>query len=503
VRAVFSSVCPSCGAPVSFRSAASTSAVCSFCKSTLVRDADTLKRIGKQGELFEDASRIQLGTGAKYQGAAFTVIGRIQLQYESGYWNEWFVLFTDGRTGWLSEASGIYAVLLENSAAASLPVPAFEQIVVGQSLKLGARVFRATDKRVARCVSAQGELPFALTDRWEAKTIDFQAGDAIATLDYSESKTVLYSGHTLPIEALDFTLLKQQALNTLGDAAIGQISAKNIQALACRSCGYSVKFVPSLAPEIICPQCNSRQTETLNIDAAGSVSLAVQAAKVEASKRRTMLEPGDTGNLYGIQWTILGVLIKHSQGYEAEPWEEYLMYNATKQFAWLVFSNFQWQYGAVLTEHPNFIGNTVSFAGSKLEQSDAYTAITDYAAGSFNWKVAVAERVNVAEYKGNGIALNRESTAQEVTWTQSRTLDGLEVLKSFGKKGELPSAYAANAAISQAKPKSANDLAIVFSVLLVVFTAPAWFMAGLDGPMDELMIGLFALWLPLGYFGED
>jgi hypothetical protein len=52
--------CPGCGAPVEFRSAQSTHAVCSFCRSTVVRDGDTLARIGKMAELFDDHSPLQL-----------------------------------------------------------------------------------------------------------------------------------------------------------------------------------------------------------------------------------------------------------------------------------------------------------------------------------------------------------------------------------------------------------------------------------------------------------
>jgi endogenous inhibitor of DNA gyrase (YacG/DUF329 family) len=39
--------CPGCGAPVEFRSAQSAFAVCSYCQSTVVRDGQTLSRIGK------------------------------------------------------------------------------------------------------------------------------------------------------------------------------------------------------------------------------------------------------------------------------------------------------------------------------------------------------------------------------------------------------------------------------------------------------------------------
>ena len=48
--------CPNCGAPVEFASAASASAVCSFCRSTLLREGDALRKMGTSAELFEDYS---------------------------------------------------------------------------------------------------------------------------------------------------------------------------------------------------------------------------------------------------------------------------------------------------------------------------------------------------------------------------------------------------------------------------------------------------------------
>ena len=57
--------CPNCGAPVEFASAASASAVCSFCRSTLVRDGEALRRIGASAELFDDHSPLQLGASGR------------------------------------------------------------------------------------------------------------------------------------------------------------------------------------------------------------------------------------------------------------------------------------------------------------------------------------------------------------------------------------------------------------------------------------------------------
>ena len=105
-----STVCPSCGAPVQFQSAASILAICEYCKSTLVRHDLNLEDIGKMAQLQTDGSPLQLRAEGKYRGVHFGVVGRIQLRFERGLWNEWHLLFDDMRSGWLGEAQGTYAV---------------------------------------------------------------------------------------------------------------------------------------------------------------------------------------------------------------------------------------------------------------------------------------------------------------------------------------------------------------------------------------------------------
>ncbi|MBC7664140.1 MAG: DUF4178 domain-containing protein, partial [Caulobacter sp.] len=53
--------CPNCGAPVEFLSAASASAVCGFCRSTLVRDGESLRKIGTSAEVFDDFTPLAIG----------------------------------------------------------------------------------------------------------------------------------------------------------------------------------------------------------------------------------------------------------------------------------------------------------------------------------------------------------------------------------------------------------------------------------------------------------
>ena len=40
-------LCPQCGAPVKFTSTASVMAVCGACRSTLLKDAESVRRIGE------------------------------------------------------------------------------------------------------------------------------------------------------------------------------------------------------------------------------------------------------------------------------------------------------------------------------------------------------------------------------------------------------------------------------------------------------------------------
>jgi endogenous inhibitor of DNA gyrase (YacG/DUF329 family) len=60
--------CPGCGAPVEFRSAQSTTAVCGYCQSTVVRQGEVLSRIGKMAELFDDHSLLQLMASGTVDG---------------------------------------------------------------------------------------------------------------------------------------------------------------------------------------------------------------------------------------------------------------------------------------------------------------------------------------------------------------------------------------------------------------------------------------------------
>ncbi|HXZ36786.1 MAG TPA: DUF4178 domain-containing protein [Thermodesulfobacteriota bacterium] len=200
--------CPSCGAKVVFQSVASVMAVCQYCSSTLVRHDLDLENIGKMAQLQADGSPLQLRAEGKYQGDSFTVVGRIQLRFEKGLWNEWHLLFDDQRSGWLGEAAGIYAVSFLTEVGEK--IPQFEELRPGESVTLKKASYEVTNMEKAFCIGGEGELPFQIGPGYEAPVADLAGqGKQFATLDYSEEPPLVYMGEYVEFEELHFSRLRE------------------------------------------------------------------------------------------------------------------------------------------------------------------------------------------------------------------------------------------------------------------------------------------------------
>ena len=192
--------CPSCGAPVRFRGAASIVAICEFCRSTLVRQGAALENVGTMAELIEDASPLQLGTEGRYKGLHFALIGRIQYRYASGSWNEWYCMFDDQRTGWLSDAMGNYLVTFLKRPKELPPLDAMQP---GRRVNLDGKAFEVANIERAHVVAGAGELPFKVGVGWEGVFVDLRGdGGTFATIDYSETPPLLFAGAQAPVRVL-------------------------------------------------------------------------------------------------------------------------------------------------------------------------------------------------------------------------------------------------------------------------------------------------------------
>jgi len=200
--------CPSCGAPVQFRWSSAAQTVCPFCRSILVRDDLDLKNVGKVADLPPDPSPISLWTEGTYRGKSFQVLGRIIYAWENGGWNEWHIVFSDGSSGWLSDAQLQYAVSFLVNPGTPLPGPA--EISRGSHFTFNQIDYEVATRTRASYKGVEGELPFPFYGKSDMLFADLKtAGRAFGTLDYSDPAPLLFLGEWVEFEDLQLKNLRQ------------------------------------------------------------------------------------------------------------------------------------------------------------------------------------------------------------------------------------------------------------------------------------------------------
>jgi hypothetical protein len=200
--------CPNCGAAVVFLWSGAVQTTCEYCRSVLVRHDVELERVGVAGDVPPDSSPVQRGTVGTWRGRGFTVVGRIVYEYERGGWNEWHLHFTDGGSGWLSDAQLEWAVTELVTPTPELPHDF--QLAPGRPLDIAGERFTVTSVTAARYVTVEGELPFEYWDKSRVNFVDLRTPTArFATLDYSEEPPLLFVGEFVDFEALGLQGLRE------------------------------------------------------------------------------------------------------------------------------------------------------------------------------------------------------------------------------------------------------------------------------------------------------
>jgi hypothetical protein len=426
--------CPGCGAPVNFSSAQSTHAVCGYCQSTVVRNGDTLARIGKMAELFDDHSPLQLQASGIWtqttpQGAvkkAFTLVGRLQYKYAEGSWNEWHAVLVDGTSAYLSEDNGAYVFTTPIEAPGDTPPAA--SFRVGASTNLKGRPFSVASNQQVMLLSAQGELPrlpslgqpFDVVElRSQGTGTIGRTGAEVLSIDYGTSPPTLSAGGTVLLEDLQLTGLKDE-------------SAKDEKGrqFACPNCGSSVTVMLDTSKSITCKSCNSL------IDVSGGIGDELKHA-LQDEPVRPLIRLGSTGLLQGVEWQVVG--FQHRMGSSpADPdehfgWEEYLLYNQKRGFTFLVDATDGWSVVKPATGAPVMTesGRAASYLGQRYQLKENYRAETTYVAGEFYWQVKRGQVTDNRDFVSGKSMLAMERSPNEVTWSVGGQIGSDVVAKAF------------------------------------------------------------------------
>ena len=475
----YRAACPNCGAPVDFASAASAFAVCGFCRSTVVREGDALRKTGESAELFDDHSPLQLGAAGKAQGAAFTLVGRLQYRYQDGTWNEWHALFDTGRGGWLSEDNGRYVmafeVPLQTAAPAAQALRAgTQQVVNGQAWSVGSVA-------VARLIAAQGELPAPpnLTRGFVVADLRNALGE-VGTLDYSNAAMTRWAvGRSVALSEL--------ALTGLADGAEKTLKARGVE---CPSCGAALEVTLASTQSIVCHQCHAV------VDVSGGVGGELRHY-AQNNAREPQIPLGSIGTLalgtpQALAWQVVGYVerceVPASADDEQEFWREYLLYHRGAGFAFIVDANDGWSWTVPLTGVPEQSGNELGMQGATYRKLYSYTGRVVYVLGEFYWRLARDQSTLNTDYQGTGgnarKRLNREQTGSgdtaEVVWSGGETLSAEAVLKAFNLAPEKSAALQRDVL-----PTSNPAGSMLVKVLVLVFVLVLVLMVSRCGGGDN------------------
>jgi len=448
--------CPGCGAPVEFRSAQSTHAVCAYCRSTVVRQGETLARIGRMAELFDDFSPLQLFAAGRIQARAFTLVGRLQYAYAGGRWTEWIAAFDDdaARTGVLSEDNGAFVFSLPY--APQRPLPAAESLRAGMTVAIDGRPYTVASNEEATLVSAQGELPRLPVPGAPFRVVELRNDQgAVLSLEYDTQPPGAWLGRAVQLDALQLTGLRDDA----GKEEKGR-------SFNCPNCGAPVTLRLADSKSATCSAC--RSLIDLSQGIGGELRHAAQREPVQP-----LIPLGTVGQLHAVHWQVVG--FQHRVGVapgddEHFGWDEYLLYNRKRGFCFLVDAEDGWSLVKPATGAPTLAANgrTATYLGKTYQQQYAYDAETTYVAGEFYWQVQRGEETSNRDFASGAALLSMERGGNEVTWSEGHRIDSAAVAAGFGLDAKKDLFRRADASPLSAAPALGCGTVILVIVVILV-----------------------------------
>lgn len=449
--------CPSCGAPIEFTAGTALVVVCGHCQTVVAKKGINLEAHGKIGAIVDTDSPLQLNVEGRIGRSGYRLVGHLQKDHGAGPWDEWYVEFDDGRTGWLSESEGAFHLLM---ASGTEPGLSYDDFSPGFRFSLRDHRLVVEERGHGRVVAAAGQLPSDVDPSADSYYVDATGPRGVfVTLDFGTgtSDPEVYVGKKLKLEELGIP----------PDQLRPKVKRVSLQQARCTNCNGPLELrAPDRTKRVACPYCGAL------LDASQGKLAFLQL--LEKPDHAPLIPLGARGKLKGAEWMCIGFLVRscHVEGVRY-PWEEYLLFNRAHGFTWLMNSNGHWVYLEPLDAGDVAVAEGVAahLDGKRYRAFQNVTAVTETVLGEFYWEVEAGESAEAEEYVAPPYSVNVDRTENEVTYTHGEYLAPEVVREAFQLKEPLPTPH--GIAPSQPNPHTDSPIwkwtAIWGVALLAVF----------------------------------
>ncbi len=376
-------------------------------------------------ELPQDLSPLQIGTKGHFDGRAFTLIGRLRLHWQDGSWSEWCADFGQGKIGWVAEAMGFYMVSFEQKAAELDGM--HDAPAAGTRLKIAGDSWLVNDVKRAKCIAAEGELPFAVQAGAERVGVDLTGPQGnFGSIEITAAGNTFFKGHYAQFEELNFTELRKVP----GWDEHAAITRNQSAATNCPNCAAPVNIrAEGLTMSAVCGSCGTI------LDSSQPTLAAIGKVVKTTLRLRPIIPIGTRGLFLGDTWEVIGFMRRKDRWVF---WEEFLLFNPWLGFRFLVTFRGHWSFVRILPGHHT----NEQWDGERFAMFAREEVTTTDVLGEFYWRVKVGERVQLTDYISAPRVLSSEFSKQlnEVAWSGGEYVDYREVQRAFFRDGsKLPS----------------------------------------------------------------
>lgn len=375
-------------------------------------------------DLLEDYSPLQINTEGQYKGGKFTVIGRVQYQYTEGVWNEWYILFSNGKSGWLSEASGNY-VMSFVVAQHDITAPADSYQISAYKIIAGQK-FTVTGIEKARCIAGEGELPFRVHSGFDTVVVDLTNETSFASIDFSDAKPTLFLGEQVVLSELFLKGLRET-----------KSKAVTVKSFKCPACAAPVTVNITNTQTIVCNSC----TALLDVSDKNVKTLRKYQ---NAANVKPRIELGSIGRFDGVDYQVTGFMRRQvAESVYKSQWDEYLLYHPIQGFRWLIEAKGHWNLATQIQKFPKISNNWSNsssevYLEKRFKHYEKYKSKVAYVLGEFYWRVSLDDATEVNDFISPPSMLSQEKTGKEVGWTQAEYIEYRDVETAFKLDGLLP-----------------------------------------------------------------